>query len=471
MDFGLGRGAYGGSRRWVIVDTIPVGWFSEVDTTSALKQITPRERAVFTDGTTLTIPSGAEMRYTPGTWVYSGTGNKYYNIAFVSASSFTNNLVVNGTLYIKGNGNNLRYCNQVFEGTMSGSGEIFLTNYGNHGRFTGSSFGFTGKVTYNSDAGGTLAVQSPVVEGTMSLVTMIGCAGKYETNNSYCATGLLFGPQRGSPTAQGELRVTSIGGDAGAFLDKNGNVRRRGGTILVWGTNTVHAGTVTSSLHVLARGGDQNCSNGNFSDSSVPKFGTGNFIADNVSNGATLFLGTNVYVLVGKVTGNSKFDYSQVKNALNGMTLDITNGCPSGAEVKATDIGMLPARLSGFAGSVTLTDTATKSYTMPIDFTHGTNYLYNKVGCIGSGTLGSAPASGTINVTFPTTGDKPVKGEYALARFTSGGERLANWTVTLNGAPASTTVAVVRGMAIEVKKDATGLWLDVRQPGMLFTFR
>ena len=106
---------------------------------------------------------------------------------------------------------------------------------------------------------------------------------------------------------------------------------------------------------------------------------------------------------------------------------------------------------------------------MPIDFTHGTNCLYNTTGCIGSGTLGSAPASGTIDATFPTTGDKPVKGEYALARFTSGGDKLSGWTVTLNG--ANTDSAVVQGMKVSVKKDSTGLWLDVRKPGVTLTIR
>ena len=130
---------------------------------------------------------------------------------------------------------------------------------------------------------------------------------------------------------------------------------------------------------------------------------------------------------------------------------------------------MLPARLSGFTGTVTLTDTATKSYTMPVDFTQGTDCLYNTTGCIGSGTLGSAPASGTIDVTFPTTGAQPVKGEYALARFTSGGDKLAGWTVTLNGQAVDSVV--FSGMKVEVRKDATGLWLKVDKPGVTIIIR
>ena len=94
---------------------------------------------------------------------------------------------------------------------------------------------------------------------------------------------------------------------------------------------------------------------------------------------------------------------------------------------------------------------------------------HNPSGCIGSGTLGSAPASGTINATFPTTGDAPVKGEYALARFTSGGDLLAGWTVTLNG--QSVDSAIVSGMKVEVQKDATGIWLKVQKPGVTIIVR
>ena len=81
----------------------------------------------------------------------------------------------------------------------------------------------------------------------------------------------------------------------------------------------------------------------------------------------------------------------------------------------------------------------------------------------------AAPASGSVNATFPTTGDAPVKGEYALARFTSGGDLLAGWTVTLNG--QSVDSAIVSGMKVEVKKDATGLWLEVRKPGVALIIR
>ena len=60
-------------------------------------------------------------------------------------------------------------------------------------------------------------------------------------------------------------------------------------------------------------------------------------------------------------------------------------------------------------------------------------------------------------------------GEYALARFTSGGGLLSGWTVTLNGQAKESVV--VRGMEIRTMKDATGLWLKVARPGVSITIR
>ena len=165
-------------------------------------------------------------------------------------------------------------------------------------------------------------------------------------------------------------------------------------------------------------------------------------------------------MFVGDVVGKVNFDYATYcSGAVNATTLDITNSCNAGASVTATDIAMLPARLSGFAGSVTLTDAATKSYMIPMDFTKGTNALYNTVGCIGSGTLAAAPAAGTINVTFDPASVGLVEGKYSVVRFTSGGERLNGWTVLLNGTSAKT--AAVGDYTVSLRRDGTGIWVKV----------
>ena len=60
-------------------------------------------------------------------------------------------------------------------------------------------------------------------------------------------------------------------------------------------------------------------------------------------------------------------------------------------------------------------------------------------------------------------------GKYALARFSAGGDLLKNWTVTLNGERTST--ARVGHHTLQVRKDATGIWLGVDLPAMTIILR
>ena len=91
------------------------------------------------------------------------------------------------------------------------------------------------------------------------------------------------------------------------------------------------------------------------------------------------------------------------------------------------------------------------------------------VGCEGSGTLVEAPITSAIDVVIDPTGAVPEKGTYALARFTSGGELLANWTVTINGTP--TTSLSMGNMTVALKRDATGIWLNVHKTGLFVICR
>ena len=85
----------------------------------------------------------------------------------------------------------------------------------------------------------------------------------------------------------------------------------------------------------------------------------------------------------------------------------------------------------------------------------------NHGGCDGSGTLVAAPSAGAVEVTL--TGGEPKAGDYGLVRFTSGGDLLANWTVT---APT-----FYQRHSVKVVKDGTGLWLKVRKGGLAFVIR
>ena len=58
-------------------------------------------------------------------------------------------------------------------------------------------------------------------------------------------------------------------------------------------------------------------------------------------------------------------------------------------------------------------------------------------------------------------GQTPVEGEYAVARFASGGALLGGWTLTLNGSPSLTET--VGKYSLSVRRDGTGVWLRVSE--------
>ena len=447
----------------IVLDTIPAGMFDEVDFSQAA-WVLLHKGTVFEDGSPLVIPKSLQnVRFQPGTW------SSYTNVYWLTADGGTlaelkTDVVVDGQFRQYGDGTQ---CPRThFMGELGGSGSIRIQNYSKQVRASGR-FSFTGSLP-SYENGHLFWVDSLDVPGRIvNDVTFSNCGNTYNFDTSHCANGIMFGKDGSGETANNELYVKSINGQARDLTDTKGKRWRCGGEVVVWGGNTVHVGTLKGSLHVVARRQDQNCTCYWFGTANC--VGNGNFVADTVNDKADLFLSTNISVTVGTVAGNSCFNYTYQADGVNRLTLDITNSCSTAARVQATDLAMLPARLSGFAGSVTLTQTEARTYTMPIDFTQGTNALYNTVGCIGSGSLAAAPATGTVDAVFPTTGVPPVAGQYALARFTSGGEKLANWNVRLNGADVSSTTFL--GMKVGVKKDATGLWLKVERPGVTVIVR
>ncbi|MBQ0031481.1 MAG: hypothetical protein KBT68_01630, partial [bacterium] len=151
-------------------------------------------------------------------------------------------------------------------------------------------------------------------------------------------------------------------------------------------------------------------------------------------------------------------------------TLTVTNECAASAQVLATDLAMLPVRICGFTGSVSMTDTAAKEYAVTLDLSKGAaNGDYNAGGCVGSGTLASAPANGTVNVTL--AGEDLVPGDYAIAGFSSGGTLLSGWTVNLANAPDGVYNPkgdLNRALKVRVVRGQTGLWLRCRRVCGLF---
>lgn len=434
---------------YVLLNTIPAGVFSEIDLSEAAHILLCEDKAI-SDGSALTIPSGVELRYQPATSISYDSSNGNYYLITIGDSPETGDLVMNGTLRIYGDGGGLLN-SQQYTGAVSGTGTIQFGNFNKAARFSGP-FTFKGTATGFNNAS-LLWVDSLDVDASLGDVTLNN-GGSYTGNASLNANGIFFGKNGSGETANGKVNIGVLDGQA------RNTALRGGGALAVWGGNTIHVDTLKSALHVVGRPQDLGCTWSWFGSASA--VGIGNVEIDDADFTGNIYLSTNVNLTVRDVTGNVTFDYdTYLSDAVNATTLDITNSCNSKAVVKAKDLALLPARLSGFTGSVSLTDTATKSYTIPVDFTQGTNALYNTVGCIGSGTLAGAPEGGTINVTFDTSA-VPVDGNYSVARFTSGGELLNGWTVCLNG-NASGYVRVGNRHAVKLRRDSTGIWLKVSE--------
>ena len=446
----------------ILLETVPAGFFSQYDT-SRLTFAYLHGSSAFADGTTLVVPSGCVFRYMPGTWTADGSTPNKYNASNVSATAVTyaGGVENNGTIYVSGaNTSNVKQSPyQCMSGHLSGSGAFYLPNWGHQLRISGGYSGTNSFSGYMSQ-GGCLWFDTLSMTGRLTTANMPGCAGQ-KTDANYCAAAILFGKYQSGETADHELYIETVNGNASVYSGW-----RNGCNLIVWGGNTIHVGKLTSATHVIGRPKDQKCTLYYLGmDSAV---GVGNVVFDEIAGG-NVYASTNVNVLVGKVSAACTFDYSLQSNMVNRMTLDITNTCNASAVVKANDLAMLPARISGFAGKVNLVDTETRTYAVAMDFSQGTNTIYNVGGCIGSGTLNSAPSGGTIDVTFPETGYNAVYGDYAVARFSSGGALLSGWNVTLNGQAVARQRAL-RAM-VAVVKDGTGIWLRVRKPGMLMIVR
>jgi hypothetical protein len=434
---------------YVILKTIPAGVFSVIDLSEA-EHILLCEDKAFSDGSALAVPSGVEFRYQPVTSMSYDAGNGNYYLLSVGDSPEAGDLEMNGTLRIYGDGGGLLN-SQQYTGDISGTGTIQFGNFNKAARFSGA-FTFKGTATGFNNAS-LLWVDSLDVDASLGDVTLNN-GGSYTGNTSLNANGIFFGKNGSGETANGKLDIGVLDGQA------RNTALRGGGALAVWGGNTIHVEKLKSALHVVGRPQDLGCTWSWFGSASA--VGAGNVEIDDADFIGNIYLSTNVNMTVGDVSSRVTFDYSTyLSDAVNATTLDITNSCNVGASVQATDLAMLPSRLSGFKGSVTLTDTATKSYGVLMDFMHGTNSLYNIGGCIGSGTLVAAPANGTINVTFNTPqGQEPVEGRYAVASFSSGGDLLRGWSVTLNGSPEP--FARIGNYYVSVRRDSTtGLWLKV----------
>ena len=257
------------------------------------------------------------------------------------------------------------------------------------------------------------------------------------------------------PEAEGEppLSVGTVNAKGADWYPNQSKQNRGGSTLSTCSNNTVNVSSLQGSgLHlrtvVPGRTND---------DPAEIDRGFGNFTFGAIDAAMTLYVSSNVNITVTNVNKATAFCYEVNSNGVNDAVLDIPGTCAP-STLRASDVAMLPARVTGFVGEITLTETAAKTYPITLDFSKDAP---NHGGCDGSGTLVAAPSAGAVEVTL--TGGEPKAGDYGLVRFTSGGDLLANWTVT---APT-----FYQRHSVKVVKDGTGLWLKIRKGGLAFVIR
>ena len=414
---------------------------------SEAKGIYQRDATAF-GSRAVTIPAGCY--WFPSSCAVTET-NSLLVIGTRSNITVTNDIVLNGTLRQSDMTPGAIY----FSGRFFGTGRIESTNFGKHIYFTGPDFAFTGDNSFNSNYGGSVQIQAKSCSAGWKKFYVNGSSGTWEVNASYCGSRLVFNPPAGYDYP---LLFDELSGYA-QLRSLNGRQWRSNGFICLWGGHTIHAKKMTGSLHFVAD------SNANKNPRDANTSGYGNLDFDEMP-GSIAYLSTNMNITVGTVSGNAVFDYRADSNAVNTATLRVTNSCASTVSVKASDVVALPSVMKGLnaASKVYLVETIEgETHEMPLDFAAA---VVNPVGCDGSGTLDRAPSTGTIAVTFPTddAAPSPVSGKIALAVFDHVGNKLDNWSVTVNG--SSEPRIFFRDSVIKVMRDDTGIYLKVSKAGL-----
>ena len=312
--------------------------------------------------------------------------------------------------------------NQSFSGTLTLSGE---------------------KSTYNASGwnwpGATLFF-SPEIPGELPMYI-----------NTVSASDAFFYPENYSTNKDGTIKVSTM---------------RQGAILSTCSNNTVNVTKLTGAgVHLCAQAPFPAGQDGN-EQALDAGMGPANFvfgqIVANSSAAMKLFVYTNVNITVTNLA-KAAFRYDMTSNAVNAAVLDIEGTCSNACTITATDIAVLPARVKGFTGEITLTETEAKTYPVVFDFDEKGGIPIG--GCDGSGTLAAAPSSGTIELSF--AGTPPDRGEGRILRFDNANGLLSGWTVN---APSSYTVNGKK-YGIKVVKDDNGFTFKLGKLGMFFAIR
>ena len=398
------------------------------------------------DKTSNTSPKSNEGQVT-----WSRTDNAF------ATHSLSNNLVVDGSIWMQEPfGRAPRYF-----GNVTGAGNLYLNGWSGQVGFYGDELSLDGNSQCSSRDNTVHVGAKHAYLKYFNLGADYGL-GRQSPRLHYCVNPLTM--PDATPFRIGTLHFGSSaptpnpGGDSGW---------RKGAIVQVYSNNTICVGKMTGSGAFFW--GDRAKFTGNLDwANSTGNFGPGNVIVGSIESALTLYVATNISFTVTNMTQAVAFKYDAESNSVNHAKLDVKGTMVAGASVTATDLYMLPSRIGGFTnGTIRLTGAASlnegRTYNIELDFDQGIDGLYNLNGCDGSGTLAAAPAAGTLNVTFKGE-NRPQKGRYAIFGCSAGGSLLDGWTVNL-------ARRAWKGMAFELKRDETGIWLDATASGATIIFR
>ena len=265
------------------------------------------------------------------------------------------------------------------------------------------------------------------------------------------------------PETSGEhpLWIGTLDAGDAAFHESRTFGRRAGATVSTYSNNTVNVGTLKGKgvhLRTIPAFSATSWSATN-DDVKETDHGFANFVFGQINGGNPMkvYVSTNVNITVTNIVKAAAFDYAVMASGVNAAVLDIEGTCAAGTTVKAADIAMLPARVKGFTGDITLTDeTEGRTYPVTFDFDRGVPVG----GCDGSGRLAAAPSSGHIALSF--TGE-PVKGTWGVLRFDDPNGKLDGWTISAPTRCGNFGVTVIKDQyGFSIRTGRLGLVIGIR---------
>ncbi|MBQ6137389.1 MAG: hypothetical protein IJI73_08475 [Kiritimatiellae bacterium] len=295
---------------------------------------------------------------------------------------------VNGSLIWNGADNNGNV--NILSGNITGNGGVKTTGYSH--RLT-----MKGQVNVASGVGGQRACRlnfcPKAGSGPSSISGTVELSGEKDVN--YAGASIFYCPET---PGEHPFSIGTLSGIDADWVEGRTFTGRRGVTISTCSNNTYNIGSlIGAGIHLRAvvptSGGVWNVTN------DKEDVGPANFVFGQIngSAGMNIYVSSNVSVTVTNIVKAAAFHYEVMSNGVNAAVLDIEGTVADGTTITATDVAMLPARIKGFVGDITLTDTTPgRTYDVVYDFDRGVAIG----GCDGSGNLVAAPASGTINLSF-----------------------------------------------------------------------